>query len=105
MCLATGSLHPGPGTYSPGQAVVAPTGQDPWSDYTEDLAHSGGKEEDRLMNIAVKRVVFNVTSGKEFMEEGSPSALTSQDSNREVSKIPWILPVSPVTLQVSWPRS
>ncbi|XP_034523545.1 neudesin [Ailuropoda melanoleuca] len=54
----------------------------------EELAHYGGEEEDQPIYMAVKGVVFDVTSGKEFYGRGAPyNALTGKDSTRGVAKM------------------
>ncbi|XP_024606642.1 neudesin [Neophocaena asiaeorientalis asiaeorientalis] len=54
----------------------------------EELARYGGEEEDQPIYMAVKGVVFDVTSGKEFYGRGAPyNALTGKDSTRGVAKM------------------
>ncbi|XP_033051620.1 neudesin isoform X5 [Trachypithecus francoisi] len=54
----------------------------------EELARYGGEEEDQPIYLAVKGVVFDVTSGKEFYGRGAPyNALTGKDSTRGVAKM------------------
>ncbi|XP_036200217.1 neudesin isoform X2 [Myotis myotis] len=54
----------------------------------EELAHYGGEEEDQPIYMAVKGVVFDVTSGKEFYGRGAPyNALAGKDSTRGVAKM------------------
>ncbi|XP_038616902.1 neudesin [Tachyglossus aculeatus] len=54
----------------------------------EDLARYNGEEEDQPIYLAVKGVVFDVTSGKEFYGRGAPyNALTGKDSTRGVAKM------------------
>ncbi|KAK7827098.1 hypothetical protein U0070_019894 [Myodes glareolus] len=49
----------------------------------EELARYGGEEEDQPIYLAVKGVVFDVSSGKEFYGRGAPyNALTGKDSTR-----------------------
>uniref|UniRef100_A0A2K6M9F3 Neudesin n=1 Tax=Rhinopithecus bieti TaxID=61621 RepID=A0A2K6M9F3_RHIBE len=53
-----------------------------------ELARYGGEEEDQPIYLAVKGVVFDVTSGKEFYGRGAPyNALTGKDSTRGVAKM------------------
>ncbi|KAM4814944.1 neudesin isoform 2-T2 [Thomomys bottae] len=54
----------------------------------EELARYGGEEEDQPIYLAVKGVVFDVTSGREFYGRGAPyNALTGKDSTRGVAKM------------------
>ena len=54
----------------------------------EELARYGGEEEDQPIYLAVKGVVFDVTSGKEFYGRGAPyNALAGKDSSRGVAKM------------------
>ncbi|XP_072503983.1 neudesin [Notamacropus eugenii] len=54
----------------------------------EELARYGGEEEDQPIYLAVKGVVFDVTSGKEFYGRGAPyNALVGKDSTRGVAKM------------------
>ncbi|KAM6220063.1 neudesin [Rhynchocyon petersi] len=54
----------------------------------EELARFDGEEEDQPIYMAVKGVVFDVTSGKEFYGRGAPyNALTGKDSTRGVAKM------------------
>ncbi|XP_006972161.1 neudesin [Peromyscus maniculatus bairdii] len=54
----------------------------------EELARYGGEEEDQPIYLAVKGVVFDVSSGKEFYGRGAPyNALTGKDSTRGVAKM------------------
>ncbi|XP_063159357.1 neudesin [Candoia aspera] len=57
--------------------------------FTEDeLARYDGRKEDEPIYIAVKGVVFDVTSGKEFYGKGAPyNALAGKDSTRSVAKM------------------
>ncbi|KAK2495521.1 hypothetical protein MC885_006473 [Smutsia gigantea] len=49
----------------------------------EELARYAGEEEDQPIYMAVKGVVFDVTSGKEFYGRGAPyNALAGKDSTR-----------------------
>ncbi|EDL95001.1 neuron derived neurotrophic factor, isoform CRA_b [Rattus norvegicus] len=61
----------------------------------EELARYSGEEEDQPIYLAVKGVVFDVTSGKEFYGRGAPyNALAGKDSSRGVAKILVSLPRS-----------
>ncbi|XP_013375613.1 PREDICTED: neudesin [Chinchilla lanigera] len=54
----------------------------------EELARYDGAEEDQPIYLAVKGVVFDVSSGKEFYGRGAPyNALTGKDSTRGVAKM------------------
>ncbi|XP_060040111.1 neudesin [Erinaceus europaeus] len=54
----------------------------------EELARYAGVEEDQPIYMAVKGVVFDVTSGKEFYGPGAPyNTLTGKDSTRGVAKM------------------
>nr|XP_012807334.2 neudesin [Jaculus jaculus] len=54
----------------------------------EELARYTGEEEEQPIYLAVKGVVFDVTSGKEFYGRGAPyNALTGKDSTRGVAKM------------------
>ncbi|XP_057626082.1 neudesin [Chionomys nivalis] len=54
----------------------------------EELARYGGEEEGQPIYLAVKGVVFDVSSGKEFYGRGAPyNALTGKDSTRGVAKM------------------
>ncbi|KAM5238475.1 neudesin [Ctenodactylus gundi] len=54
----------------------------------EELARYAGAEEDQPIYLAVKGVVFDVTSGKEFYGQGAPyNALTGKDATRGVAKM------------------
>ncbi|XP_075386220.1 neudesin [Tenrec ecaudatus] len=54
----------------------------------EELARYSGAEDDQPIYMAVKGVVFDVTSGKEFYGRGAPyNALTGKDSTRGVAKM------------------
>ncbi|XP_068964853.1 neudesin [Petaurus breviceps papuanus] len=54
----------------------------------EELARYGGEEEDQPIYLAVKGVVFDVSSGKEFYGRGAPyNALVGKDSTRGVAKM------------------
>ncbi|XP_029449101.1 neudesin [Rhinatrema bivittatum] len=54
----------------------------------EDLARYDGQEADQPIYMAVKGVVFDVTSGKEFYGKDAPyNALTGKDSTRGVAKM------------------
>ncbi|XP_053239206.1 neudesin [Podarcis raffonei] len=57
--------------------------------FTEsELARYGGQQEDQPIYIAVKGVVFDVTSGKEFYAKGAPyNALAGKDSTRGIAKM------------------
>ncbi|XP_070590559.1 neudesin [Erythrolamprus reginae] len=57
--------------------------------FTEDeLARYDGRQEDEPIYIAVKGVVFDVTSGKEFYGKGAPyNVLAGKDSTRSVAKM------------------
>ncbi|XP_049724554.1 neudesin [Loxodonta africana] len=57
--------------------------------FTEDeLARYAGEQDDQPIYMAVKGVVFDVTSGKEFYGRGAPyNALTGKDSTRGVAKM------------------
>uniref|UniRef100_A0A8D0HH43 Neudesin neurotrophic factor n=1 Tax=Sphenodon punctatus TaxID=8508 RepID=A0A8D0HH43_SPHPU len=53
-----------------------------------ELSRYNGQEEDQPIYIAVKGVVFDVTSGKEFYGKGAPyNALVGKDSTRAVAKM------------------
>ncbi|XP_034967177.1 neudesin [Zootoca vivipara] len=53
-----------------------------------ELARYGGQQEDQPIYIAVKGVVFDVTSGKEFYAKGAPyNALAGKDSTRGIAKM------------------
>ncbi|XP_058021338.1 neudesin [Ahaetulla prasina] len=66
-----------------------PPSQRPVRLFTEDeLARYDGRQEDEPIYIAVKGVVFDVTSGKEFYGKGAPyNALAGKDSTRSVAKM------------------
>ncbi|XP_077013887.1 neudesin-like [Tamandua tetradactyla] len=54
----------------------------------EELARYGGEEADQPIYMAVKGVVFDVTSGKEFYGRGAPyNALAGKDATRGVAKM------------------
>ncbi|XP_074846105.1 neudesin [Carettochelys insculpta] len=57
--------------------------------FTEsELARYSGQEEGQPIYMAVKGVVFDVTSGKEFYGKGAPyNALVGKDSTRGVAKM------------------
>ncbi|KAH0622722.1 hypothetical protein JD844_025264 [Phrynosoma platyrhinos] len=57
--------------------------------FTEaELGGYDGREEDQPIYIAVKGVVFDVTSGKEFYGKGAPyNALVGKDSTRGIAKM------------------
>uniref|UniRef100_A0A6J0TP54 Neudesin isoform X2 n=1 Tax=Pogona vitticeps TaxID=103695 RepID=A0A6J0TP54_9SAUR len=57
--------------------------------FTEaELARYDGREEDQPIYLAVKGVVFDVTSGKEFYGKGAPyNALVGKDSTRGIAKM------------------
>ncbi|XP_033000704.1 neudesin [Lacerta agilis] len=63
--------------------------QSPVRLFTEsELARYGGQQEDQPIYIAVKGVVFDVTSGKEFYAKGAPyNALAGKDSTRGIAKM------------------
>uniref|UniRef100_A0A7N9CHC3 Neudesin n=3 Tax=Macaca TaxID=9539 RepID=A0A7N9CHC3_MACFA len=92
---AVGSAGPGPSAgpgaaHSPGWVDSAPcrAGAPSASFTEEELARYGGEEEDQPIYLAVKGVVFDVTSGKEFYGRGAPyNALTGKDSTRGVAKM------------------
>lgn len=86
-----GSLGVAVGTGSPGRAVATHHWAGPLEPYGTPRSWCRGNK-DALTYMAV---MFNITSEKEFYGRGVPySALTSQASTREVSKM------SPRTLQV-----
>ncbi|XP_077194855.1 neudesin [Paroedura picta] len=66
-----------------------PPRQRPVRLFTEaELARYNGQEEGQPIYIAVKGVVFDVTSGKEFYEKGaSYNALVGKDSTRGIAKM------------------
>ncbi|XP_004275317.1 neudesin [Orcinus orca] len=84
LALAAGLLAAGAGQ-APRPAERGP----PVRLFTEEeLARYGGEEEDQPIYMAVKGVVFDVTSGKEFYGRGAPyNALTGKDSTRGVAKM------------------
>nr|XP_030728829.1 neudesin isoform X1 [Globicephala melas] len=86
LALAAGLLPAGAGQ-APRPAERGP----PVRLFTEEeLARYGGEEvfEDQPIYMAVKGVVFDVTSGKEFYGRGAPyNALTGKDSTRGVAKM------------------
>ncbi|KAJ7341099.1 hypothetical protein JRQ81_004830 [Phrynocephalus forsythii] len=57
--------------------------------FTEpELARYDGREENQPIYLAVKGVVFDVTSGKEFYGKGAPyNALVGKDSTRAIAKM------------------
>uniref|UniRef100_A0A8D0DYM9 Neudesin neurotrophic factor n=1 Tax=Salvator merianae TaxID=96440 RepID=A0A8D0DYM9_SALMN len=57
--------------------------------FTEsELARYNGQEENQPIYLAVKGVVFDVTSGKEFYGKGAPyNALVGKDSTRGIAKM------------------
>ncbi|XP_066475357.1 neudesin isoform X2 [Tiliqua scincoides] len=57
--------------------------------FTEaELARYDGQEENQPIYLAVKGVVFDVTSGKEFYGKGAPyNALVGRDSTRGIAKM------------------
>ncbi|XP_054857008.1 neudesin [Eublepharis macularius] len=57
--------------------------------FTEsELARYNGQEEDQPIYLAVKGVVFDVSSGKEFYGKGAPyNALVGKDSTRGIAKM------------------
>ncbi|XP_020385451.2 neudesin [Rhincodon typus] len=53
-----------------------------------ELAKYNGEEKDQPIYMAIKGVVFDVTSGKEFYGKGGPyNALVGKDSTRAVAKM------------------
>ncbi|KAK9412039.1 neudesin [Crotalus adamanteus] len=66
-----------------------PPSQRPVRLFTEgELARYDGHKEDEPIYIAVKGVVFDVTSGKEFYGKGAPyNVLAGKDSTRSVAKM------------------
>ncbi|MBN3313872.1 NENF protein, partial [Atractosteus spatula] len=54
----------------------------------EDLAKYNGQQEDHPIYMAVKGVVFDVSTGKDFYGKGAPyNALTGKDCTRAVAKM------------------
>ncbi|XP_037351770.1 neudesin [Talpa occidentalis] len=83
------TLTPEPPVARAGQAPRSAARGPPVRLFTEEeLARYGGAEEDQPIYMAVKGVVFDVTSGKEFYGRGAPyNALTGKDSTRGVAKM------------------
>lgn len=75
-----------------------PTGKDPWSNFAP---RSWPTMEGKKIHSCTWqwREWFSMSPLGRSLIEGP------QDSIREVSKILWILQVSPMTLQISWPKS
>lgn len=105
VTVDTGSPDPSSGTGSPGWAGATHYWAGPLEPHSTLRSWCMGKE-DALTYMAVKGVMFNVISGKELYGRGAPySALTSQDSTREVSKMCLGLVDVTQILQVLWLRS
>ncbi|XP_058131159.1 neudesin [Dasypus novemcinctus] len=83
------ALAPGAPATQAGQAPRPAERGPPVRLFTEEeLARYCGEEEDQPIYMAVKGVVFDVTSGKEFYGRGAPyNALTGKDSTRGVAKM------------------
>ncbi|XP_031447580.1 neudesin [Phasianus colchicus] len=66
-----------------------PAAEAPVRLFTEpELARYDGQQEGQPIYLAVKGVVFDVTSGKEFYGKGAPyNALVGKDSTRGVAKM------------------
>ncbi|XP_004626911.1 neudesin [Octodon degus] len=89
LALALLALAPGPPEVRAGQTPRPAERGPPVRLFTEEeLARYDGAEEDQPIYLAVKGVVFDVTSGKEFYGRGAPyNALTGKDSTRGVAKM------------------
>ncbi|XP_036883503.1 neudesin [Sturnira hondurensis] len=89
LALALALLAPGPPAVRAGQTPRPAERGPPVRLFTEEeLAGYGGEEEDRPIYLAVKGVVFDVTSGKEFYGRGAPyNALAGKDATRGVAKM------------------
>lgn len=71
MSVDTGNTDSCPGTCSPSRTVATPRWEGLLKQLcSKELAHYGRKE-DTLVYLAVKGVVFDVTSGKEFNRRSS----------------------------------
>ncbi|KAG8504435.1 Neudesin [Galemys pyrenaicus] len=83
------TLSPEPPAARAGQAPRPAARGPPVRLFTEEeLARYGGAEDDQPIYMAVKGVVFDVTSGKEFYGRGAPyNALTGKDATRGVAKM------------------
>ncbi|XP_064504348.1 neudesin isoform X2 [Pseudopipra pipra] len=71
------------------QLRFRPPAEAPVRLFTEpELARYDGQQEGQPIYLAVKGVVFDVTSGKEFYGKGAPyNALVGKDSTRGVAKM------------------
>ncbi|KAM9298368.1 neudesin [Morus bassanus] len=71
------------------QLRFRPPAEAPVRLFTEpELARYDGQQEGQPIYLAVKGVVFDVTSGKEFYGKGAPyNALAGKDSTRGVAKM------------------